>query len=142
MLSLRQYRAGDIAAIPCDEADPAPGWADHLERVAGGIATIECDGLRLAVIGFTLVTPGVADSFAVIDRHNALGRGRGLADLTACQTAIWMGTHSIHRAAATCSPHDKPAQVFLRAVGYRKECLLEAAAADGSDLLQFKLIRR
>lgn len=142
MLSLRPYRAGDIAAIPSDEADPAPGWADHLERVAGGIAAVECGGELIAVIGFTLVTPGVADSFAVIDRNKAQGHGRQLAAITAGQTALWMRETSTHRAAATCSPQDRPARVFLRAVGYREECLLEAAAADGSDLLQFKLIRR
>ena len=142
MLSLRPYKAGDIAAIPCDEADPAPGWADYLERVSGGLASVECDGELLAVIGFTLVTPGVADSFAVIDREKAQGQGKQLASITAAKTAQWMRETSTHRAAATCSPQDRAARVFLRAVGYRKECLLEAAAADGSDLLQFKLIRR
>lgn len=141
-LQMHDYQLGDLAAIPCVEDDPMPGWAEAVEQSAGGMASIYRGGKLIAVIGFTLATPGVADSFAVVDREGSRGAGRELAAMTAGQVAAWMRRASLHRAAATCKPSDKASAAFLRAIGYRRECLLEAAAPDGSDLMQFKLIRR
>ena len=70
------------------------------------------------------------------------GYGKQLALIVRGQTLLWMEQTSTHRAQATCSPQDRAARVFLRAIGYRQETLLEAGAEDGSDLLQFKFIRR
>lgn len=140
--TLREYQAGDLQAVNCAEADPYPGWSELIEDGASQIQVVALAGLQLVVFGYVEVLPGVGEAFALVDRPACAGHGMEVAMLVREAVRGMMSAGKLHRAQATCAPHDRAAAVFLRAVGFRFECRLEAGAADSTDLLQFKLIRR
>ena len=117
---LGPYRVGQLASIPCVEPDPFPGWAEATERDAHDMRTIYLAGKPVAAIGYVPLTRRKADAFAVIDRQACKGIGADLARITHNQIRQWMQHTGIIVGNASCSAHDRAAQVFLRAAGFRK----------------------
>lgn len=117
---LGPYRAGQLASIPCSEPDPFPGWAEATERSAHDMRTIYLGGKPVAAIGYVPLTRRKADAFAVIDRQACEGIGADLARITHNQMIEWMRYLGLIVVHASCSANDRPAQVFLRAAGFRK----------------------
>lgn len=117
---LGPYRRGQLASIPCSEPDPFPDWATITERDAHDMRSIYLDGKPVAAFGYIPVTRRKADAFAVIDRQACKGIGADLARITHNQIRQWMQHTGIIVADASCSAHDRAAQVFLRAAGFRK----------------------
>lgn len=130
MISWREYRAGDIAAVRCLEPDPFEGWAIEIEQNGIGLATIEIDGAPLAVIGCALVADGECECFALVDRQRAAGHGRLISKMAGARL-VQVGHALGVLMVATVDPADRVAQVFLRAVGFRRD----GNGADG--LLRF-----
>ena len=141
-LQLCQYESGDIFMVENMAFDPLELWGADVESYMGGASTVRLGDTIVAAFGWAPFMRGVVGSFAAVDRLASAGHGRELAAMVRGQTLLWMGEHAIHRAEAVAPVHDRTAHVFLRAIGYRKECVLEAAAPDATDLVQFKFIKR
>jgi len=141
MINSRHYRRGEAALIPVTEADPFTGWADHVERNAKRLISIDRDGSLVAVMGYIEVWDGVADAFALIDRERAAGAGKELAAEVKRRINDLMRIDNLHRVQATSEPQDAKSRVFLRATGYKFESVMQRAAPDGSDLAMYTIIR-
>jgi hypothetical protein len=141
-LVVRAYQAGDLAKIPNPSFDYSQVLGLDIEQQLDGIWTVWLGEQRMMVFGYALFMPGVMGVFSVLDRIACLGHGRKIVAILRKYLHDFAEVERCHRVEATCSPTDKAAAVFLRAVGMRQESVLEAAAPDGSDLLQFKLIIR
>lgn len=120
MISWREYQAGDIAAVQCLEPDPFEEWASEIEQNGIGLATIEIDGQPLAVIGCAMVAESVCECFALVDRVRAAGHGRLISKMAGARLAQ-VGHALGVLMTATVDPADRVAQVFLRAVGFRRD---------------------
>jgi RimJ/RimL family protein N-acetyltransferase len=141
MITMHSYQPGDAARIPVAEADPFAGWIESFEQGAG-LTSYKLDGQLLAVTGYAPIWDGVADAVALIDRELATGHGKELAKAIRWRIDWLMQQDGLHRIQATSEPHDKASRVFLRAIGYKFESVMECAAPDGSDLLMFVIIGR
>lgn len=117
---LGPYRRGQLASIPCSEPDPFPDWAAITERDAHDMRSIYLDGIAIAAFGYIPVSRYEADAFTVIDRSAASGVGIDVAKLINKQMIDWMRHLGVTRVNASCPAHERVAQVFLRAAGFRK----------------------
>ena len=117
---LGPYKRGDLALIPCTEPDPVLGWAELAEHHAHDLRSIHCDGVLVASIGYMPLSIHEADAFAVINRDACKGIGAQVAVIVHNQIKRWMSDTGICQANASCAANDRAAQVFLRAVGFRK----------------------
>lgn len=117
---LGPYRRGDLSSIPCVEPDPVHNWAEITERDAHDMRSIYLEGRAVATIGYIPFSRYEVEAFAVIDRQACKGIGAELARITHNQIRQWMQHTGIIVADASCSAHDRAAQVFLRAAGFRK----------------------
>lgn len=138
----RPYQQGDLASIPCAEKNPFPEWPEYIEQNADGLTSYHAESGLLAVIGFILISPGVADAFAVIDRDAASGQGMELANLVKSRIIALMEEFGLHRVQCTLDPSDQAARVFLRATGYRFESVMRRGAPDKSDLHVYTILER
>ena len=141
MVERRPYQRGEAAFIPVEEADPFGFWLVEMEAEGRGLTSYLCDGALIAVTGYHLQWRGVAYAFALVNRELAHGIGRELAASVRERIAELMERDHLHRVQATACSTDRAAQVFLRAIGYRKESRMHRAAPDGSDLDLFVIIR-
>lgn len=119
-IELGRYTAGDIASLPQYEPDPLENWGEYAELYSHDLRTIRINGAVVACIGYMPTSLTDADAFAVIDRHACKGYGAELVALARIQQVSWMRHTGIVRANAQCRDNDKPAQVFLRAVGFKR----------------------
>lgn len=117
---LGPYRKGDLASIPCVEADPFPDWAAITERDAHDMRSVYLDGEAIAAFGYVPISRYEVDAFAVIDRSASMGVGPEVAKLIRTQMIDWMRYLGVRRVNASCPAQDRVAQVFLRAAGFRK----------------------
>lgn len=141
-LVLCPYVLGDVFMVENMAFDPLELWGADIEEFLGGARTVYLGGEIVATFGWAPQMRGVCGSFAAVDRLRTSGQGRELAAMVREQMEQWMEQARLHRAEALAPVHDRVAHVFLRAIGFRQECRLEAAAADATDLIQFKFIRR
>ena len=114
------YQRGQLASIPCTEADPFPDWAAITESDAHDMRSIYLDGEAIAAFGYVPVNRYEMDAFAVIDRSASMGVGPEVAKLIRAQMVDWIHHLGVRRVNASCSAQDRVAQVFLRAIGFRK----------------------
>lgn len=142
MLQGRKYQRGDLALIPSTEQRPFEGWVEYVEENGHGLTTYELDGQVLASIGFTSCWDGVGDAFAVVHRDLAAGHGKQLAAMVKARITQVMQVYGLHRMQSTCEATDRVAGVFLRAVGFCFESVIEQGAPDQTDLLMHKILRR
>lgn len=140
MIAWRAYQKGDLASIGLQEPEPFEGWLEFVEEHGRAMATITLDGAPLAVIGCTMCWDGVADCVAVIDRARAKSHGWALARM--CKARIHQAMHhlGIHRMQSTAAAHDRAGQVFLRAVGFKRESIMRQGAPDRTDLIIHAII--
>jgi hypothetical protein len=142
MLEVRPYQQGDFAALRNLAFDPFLLFGENAELIFNGLRTIWYEDYRVCCTGYASFMPGVVGSFAAVDRVAAEGKGRELVSLIKGLIEKWRIECGCHRIEATCQSQDRTAQVFLRAIGYRFESVIEAGAPDGSDLHQYKIIIR
>lgn len=135
------YKRGDGALIPVAEADPFGFWLAEMESTANGLTSYYSDGLLIAITGYQLQWRGVAYAFALINRQLAAGSGKELAAAVRHRIVELMDSDGLHRVQASANAHDRAAEVFLRATGYRLESRMIAAAPDGSDLFLYTIIK-
>lgn len=142
MLEVQPYQQGDLARVRNASFDPFALLGEDAELSMIGLRSIVNDGVVVCCVGWASFMPGVIGAFTLVDRVAAAGAGKELVSLLRENLTGWATQCGAHRIEATCVPGDRVAQVFLRAIGFRQESVIEAGAPDGSDLLQFKLIRR
>lgn len=118
--TLDRYRRGDLASLPQHEPDPVPNWAEYTEQHAHDLRSVRLAGRLVACIGYFPIDASHADAFAVVDRRASAGHGRELAALIRQQQIAWMRATGVTSAFAECRPHDRTAQVFLRAIGFKR----------------------
>lgn len=118
--TLDRYRRGDLASLPQSEPDPVPGWAEYTEQHAHDLRSIRLGDLLVASFGYFPASYTQADAFAVVDRDLAQGHGAGIAQVIRQQQLQWMQETGAALVTAECRTHDRTAQVFLRAIGFRK----------------------
>jgi len=118
--TLDRYRRGDLASLPQSEPDPVPGWAEYTEQHAHDLRSIRLGDQLVASFGYFPASYTQADAFAVVDRDLAQGHGAAIARIIRQQQLQWMQDTSTARVTAECRPHDRVAQVFLRAIGYKR----------------------
>lgn len=114
------YQKGDLMLIDCEEPDPIEDWPRFAEENAHDLRSIRRDGQLIGCMGYFLCKPTEGDAFAVIDRKACNGVGKQLALAMRERQIIWMEDLGITRVWADCPRHDRKAQVFLRAIGYRR----------------------
>ena len=141
MVERRPYQRGEAAFLPVEEADPFGFWLVEMEAEGRGLTSYLADGALIAVTGYHLQWRGVAYAFALVNRDLARGIGTELAASVRQRIAELVTSDRLHRVQATASSEDRAAQVFLRAIGFRKESRMHRAAPDGSDLDMFTIIR-
>lgn len=115
-----QYRLGDIALVRCDEPDPFDGWPAYAEHMCHDMRSIRINGELVGVVGYFLIGPRQASSFALIDRSACAGHGIQLSTAVRSRVVQWMDEAWLTHAYADCSSDDRAAKVFLRAIGYRR----------------------
>lgn len=141
-LELCAYRPGDLAAVRNGAFDPFLLLGADAELCVQGLRSIWCDGVLICCMGYVSSMPGVAGAFALVDRVAAKGCGLELVRTMRAQSEKWIAESGAHRIEASARADDRTACAFLRALGYRFESVIEAGAPDGTDLHQFKIIRR
>jgi N-acetylglutamate synthase-like GNAT family acetyltransferase len=114
------YRKGDLASVNCSEPDPIEDWAAFAERHAHDLRSIRIDGRVVACLGYMYCADGEVEAFAVVDRQAVTGVAVELVRLMRQRIAQWVAESNIQKVWATCPRNDRAAQVFLRALGYRK----------------------
>jgi len=118
--TLDRYRIGDLAKLPMNEPDPVPNWAGYTEKHAHDLRSIRIGDQLVACFGYFPLGNNEADAFAVIDRDLCAGHGKPLAALVRSTMLDWMDHISVTTTYAECAAQDRTAQVFLRAVGFRR----------------------
>jgi hypothetical protein len=114
------YRAGDLSLVQCEEPDPIEGWPVFAELYAHDLRSIRLNGVLIGCMGYFMCAPTEADAFALIDRKACRGVGKQLAAAVRQRQLQWMEEIGLTRVWADCPRHDRKAQVFLRAIGYRR----------------------
>ena len=114
------YTKGDLMLVDCDEPDPIEDWPRFAEENAHDLRSIRRDGVLIGCMGYFMCSPTEADAFAVIDRKRCNGVGKQLALAVRERQIRWMEEIGVTRTWADCPSHDRKAQVFLRAIGYRR----------------------
>lgn len=140
MITWREYRAGDIAVISHSEPEPFDGWTAWIEGSGQGMATVELCGVPIAAFGCVPCWDGVADCFTVLDRAKAIGHGRMIARMIRARINQAMPVLGLHRMQANAGATDRQAQVFLRAIGFRREGVMRMGSPDRSDLITYALL--
>ncbi len=140
MITWRAYQKGDLAIIGLQEPEPFEGWLEHVEEHGRGMATITLGEAPLAVIGCTMCWNGVADCVMVLDRSRAKSHGWTIARMCRARLRQAMQYLGIHRMQATAAAHDRAGQVFLRAVGFKRESIMRQGAPDRTDLIIHAII--
>lgn len=115
-----QYIKGDILLVQCDAPDPFEGWLQFAEDNAHDLRAVRVNGALAGVIGYFMRSRYESDAFAVMDRNACAGHGMAVAKAVRARQLQWMEEISVTRAWADCPIKDRAAQVFLRAIGYRR----------------------
>lgn len=136
----KPYRVGDAALVPVAEADPFGFWLREIEEVGRGMTSYYIDDLLVAVTFYTPAWQGVAEACALVNRDIANGHGKELARVVRRRIIELMHSDGLHRVQATSYVDDRASQVFLRALGYRRESTMKRGAPDGSDLFVYAII--
>lgn len=135
MIEIGRYQRGDLALVKCAEPDPIEDWPAVMEASAHDIRSVRLDGRLVGCIGYVPFNYTEADAFAIVDRDAVQGHGRQLSMLIRKQQLAWMDHIGVTSALASCSADDRAAQVFLRAIGYRR------ISSESPDIANFEFKR-